>query len=249
MNSKILLLALIFISLFSCQKENDKMLILISKDSHANIEQWLKAIDPDISTKVFYDIPRDSMSFFLKKANGIIIGGGEDVNPLLYNKPEYISVCEAPDNFRDSIEVLMIEYAMRKKIPLLGICRGNQIMNVVNGGTLIPDIPSFVPESNILHRFKNDSAHYIIPVANSWIENSLNYDSIWVNSHHHQAVGKISPQFMVSAYAPDSVIESIEIKDKNAHPFAVGVQWHPESLDDNLSEQIGKLFLEELKAL
>ncbi len=247
MNIKLVILFFILISFFSCQKQNDKRLILISKDSHANIEHWLKAIDSDISTKVFYEIPRDSMSFFLGEANGIIIGGGEDVNPLLYNKPEYISVCEAPDNFRDSIEVLMIEYAMRKKIPLLGICRGNQIMNVVNGGTLIPDIPSFVPESNILHRFKTDSAHIITPVKDSWIENSLKYNTIWVNSHHHQSVDKIAPNFIVSAYAEDSVIESIEINDTSIHPFAIAVQWHPESLNDELSKQIGILFISKIK--
>ncbi len=234
------------IVLFSCQKK-ETTLVLISKDSHSNIEHWLKGIDSEISTRIFYNIPKDSMQFFLEKANGIVLGGGEDVNPLQYHKPEYDTICDAPDDFRDSIETLMIDYALFNKVPLLGICRGQQIMNVVGGGTLIPDIPSFIPESNILHRFKTDSAHIITPVKDSWIENSLKYNTIWVNSHHHQSVDKIAPNFIVSAYAPDSVVESIEINDTSILPFAIGVQWHPESLNDELSKQIGVLFISKIK--
>lgn len=243
---KLMSISLLIIILFSCQKPKEK-LILVSKDSHSNIEHWLKAIDTDINIRVFYDIPKDSMLYFLKQASGIIIGGGEDVNPLQYNKPEYVSVCEAPDNFRDSIEILMIDFAMQNKISLLGICRGQQIINVAGGGTLIPDIPSFKPQSKIAHRFANDSAHQILIVNNSWLEKQIKHNITWVNSHHHQAVGEIAPNFKVSAYAPDSIIESIEIKDKNIHPFAIGIQWHPETLNDNLSKQIGVLFLSKLK--
>lgn len=246
MKTRFIIFALTLIVLFSCQKKGTT-LVLISKDSHSNIEHWLKGLDSEISTRVFYDLPRDSMQFFLEKANGIILGGGEDVNPLQYHKPEYDTICETPDNFRDSIETLMIDYALLNKVPLLGICRGQQIMNVVGGGTLIPDIPSFIANSEIAHRFKNDSAHIIIPVKDSWIEKMLTYNTIWVNSHHHQSVDKIAPNFIVSAYAEDSVIESIEINDPSIHPFAIAVQWHPESLNDELSNQIGVLFISKIQ--
>ena len=228
------------ISIVSCTSQQ-KPLILISKDGKERIEIWLKNIDSNIETKVFYSIPTDSMNYYLHKAEGIVISGGEDVNPKLYDKPSYVSLCDLPDDFRDSIEIIMIKFAIDNKIPLLGICRGVQIMNVVNGGTLIPDIPTFYPNSNINHRSKINRAHFVIPEPNSWIENNLTYDTIWVNSRHHQSVDIIAPQFKVSAYSPDSVVESIEIKTQ--HPFAIGVQWHPESLEDEISHQIGALFL------
>ncbi len=248
MNIKTFAIIFSFIGLFSCYTtEKHHTLILISKDYNSNINNWLKNIDSNITTKVFYTIPTDSMDFYLQMANGVVIGGGEDVNPLLYNKHEYDSLCETPDNYRDSIEILMIHYAIKNKIPLLGICRGNQIMNVANGGTLIPDIPTFFPHSNISHRYKNDSAHYIIPAQDSWIEKQLIFDTIWVNSHHHQSIDAIAPNFMVAAYAPDSIIESIELIEKSTHPFVVGVQWHPESLNNSISHQIGKLFIDKVK--
>ena len=237
-----LIILTIIVSLVSCQT-NTKPLILISKDYNKNIEDWLKNIDSNITTKVFYTIPLDSMDYYLHNTKGIIIGGGEDINPKLYNYSDNDNLCETPDNYRDSIENLMIKFAMNSKIPLLGICRGNQIMNAVNGGTLIPDIPTFYPNSNIKHRGKTSKDHFIIPQSNSWIEKELNYDTIWVNSRHHQAVDKIAPQFMVSAYSPDSVIESIEVIDKRLHPFAIGIQWHPEGLNDSISYQIGKIFI------
>ncbi len=242
MKTKLSFTLLLLLSLFSCQKK-DNALILISKDSHARIEHWLKNIEPSIKTRVFYNIPKDSLQLFLEKAKGFVLGGGEDVNPELYHQPEYDTICEPPDNYRDSIELLMINFAMNNKIPILGICRGNQILNVANGGTLIPDIPTFIPKDSIQHRSDSDSAHIILPVQNSWIETELTYQTIWVNSHHHQAIGKLAPNFTIAAFAPDSIIESIEIKDKNSHPFAIGIQWHPESLHDHLSKQIGKLFI------
>jgi len=247
MKQKTLLAIMLFTALIGCNTANKQAaLILISKDYNSNINSWLKKIDPEITTKVFYTIPTDSMEYYLQHADGIVIGGGEDVNPLLYNKHEYDSLCDKPDNYRDSIEFLMINHAMKHNIPLLGICRGNQIMNVANGGTLIPDIPTFYPNSNISHRYKNDSAHYIIPAQGSWINKELTFDTIWVNSHHHQSVDAIAPNFKVAAYAPDSVVESIELRHGSL-TFIVGVQWHPESLNDNVSYQIGKLFINKIK--
>lgn len=242
---KLIALALI-LTLVSCQP-NPKPLVLISKDNKSHIENWLQNIDTNITTRVFYTIPLDSMNYYLNNANGIIIGGGEDINPKLYNYSDNGNLCETPDNYRDSIEKLMIKFAIDHKIPLLGICRGNQIINAVNGGTLIPDIPTFYPNSNIKHRGKTNRDHYIIPERNSWIERQLSYDTIWVNSRHHQAIDKVSPLFTVSAYSSDSVIESIEIKNKDTHPFAIGIQWHPEGLTDSISNQIGRLFIIQVK--
>ena len=195
----------------------------------------------------FYSIPVDSMDYYLNESDGIIMTGGEDVNPLLYGKPDYKDLCEEPDNFRDSIEKVMIRYSFKRKIPLIGICRGQQIANAVNGGTLIPDLPTATPESKIMHRSTSDSAHLVVPTVDSWIAANFGMKTFWVNSRHHQAVDNVARGFKVAAYAPDGVVESIEIADKQLHPFVICVQWHPENLRDSVSTTLGNLFLSEIR--
>ena len=221
-------------------------LILISKDSGHRIEKWLSSVDPGFEIREFYFIPPDSMEYYLARADGIIIGGGEDVNPALYGKPEFLVDCGKVDDFRDSIESVLIQFALSNDIPLLGICRGQQIINVVAGGTLIPDLPTYKP-GPIIHRNESDSAHTIYAEAGSWLTGLIGQDTVWVNSRHHQAVDEVSQKFRIAAYAPDGVIESIEIRHEEHHPFAKAVQWHPESLYDSLSYSIGRLFLSSIK--
>jgi putative glutamine amidotransferase len=242
------LLVLFVISLlWSCERPQEKKLILISKDYNGHIQGWMKDLNPENTLRVFYEIPKDSMQFFLKKADAMIIGGGRDIHPTIYDKPDYVEVCGEFDRFRDSIEILMIHYAMTNKVPVLGICRGHQILNAANGGSLIPDIPSFIPESELQHRSDSVDAHEIEMLENTWLSKLMPEKKYMVNSRHHQCVDKVAPNFVVAARSADGVIESIEIQDKNIHPFAKGVQWHPESLRNELSMSIGKLFLEQLE--
>ncbi|MCK9207343.1 MAG: gamma-glutamyl-gamma-aminobutyrate hydrolase family protein [Salinivirgaceae bacterium] len=229
---------IVFVS--SC---NQEPLVLVSKDSKLMVQQWLKNEDSTLWIREFYSIPTDSMDYFLAMADGMVLCGGEDVNPIHYNKPEYDSICEGYDDFRDSIELLMIRFAMEHKVPIFGICRGHQILNVGNGGTLIPDIPTFIPSSTLTHRVKTYDAHWVNTEAQSWLKTCFGADSFRVNSRHHQSVDLVAPGFTVAAYAPDGVIESIEFSDTLKHPFAVGVQWHPEALNDSLSKQMAKHFL------
>lgn len=168
--------------------------------------------------------------------------GGEDVNPELYGRPGYKDLCELPDNFRDSIEKVMILYAMNEKRPMLGICRGQQIINVVNGGTLIPDIPTSIPHSVIPHRSKSDSAHLVTAFENSWMDFPGESRIHWVNSRHHQSVDRVADGFKIAAKSADGIIESIEIDD-GLHPFVICVQWHPEGLRDPLATKLGRKFL------
>ncbi len=242
---KKLLVFLSFVVFFSCQKK--ELHILISKDYENMIHNWLQQADENIITHEFYSLPIDSLEHYLNKADGMVLGGGEDVNPKLYDKPDYDSLCEDYDNYRDSIEVLMIQFAMDNKIPIFGICRGQQLLNVVNGGTLIPDIPTFKTKSLLNHRIKTTYAHRVIAVSDSWLANSFYVDTFDVNSRHHQAVDKLAPGFVVAAFAPDSVIESIILADSLRHPFAAAVQWHPEGLTDTLSFNIARYFINQVK--
>lgn len=230
----------IVLLLLSCSNR-EQTLILISKDSNSRIEQWLKTIDPEIKTRVFYAISNDSMNYYLEKANAIVIGGGEDVNPVRYKKPEYRPICGTIDDFRDSIEFLMINFALEKQLPLLGICRGHQIMNVAMGGSLIPDIPTFY-DSLSNHRSKAKYAHNVNITDRSGILGKLQVDSLKVNSRHHQSVDRLSTQLKATAYSNDGIVEAIESSREN-DVFLLGVQWHPESLLDSASIEIGTLFL------
>jgi putative glutamine amidotransferase len=121
----------------------------------------------------------------------------------------------------------MIQYAMENDIPLLGICRGHQILNVANNGSLIIDIPSDY-DTTIVHRKGGD--HMVRIIEGTLLSDLILPDSGLVNSSHHQAVEDLAPGFRASAFAPDGIIEAIEPVDPYEHPFILGVQWHPETL-------------------
>jgi len=237
-----LILILTLLLIFGCSNEK-QIIVLISKDSHSRIEKWLHKADPTIVTREFYSIPVDSMDYFLVKADGIVIGGGEDIHPSVYGKKEYVEVCGEFDLFRDSIEMVLIQHAMAKNIPLLGICRGHQMLNAANGGTLIPDIPSFL-NSTIVHNSMSDSAHLVLVDRNSWLYEATGEDTLWVNSRHHQCVDELALGFRIVAKATDGIVESIQITPSEKGGFVAGIQWHPEGLLDIPSMQLADYFLE-----
>ncbi len=246
-----ILLLLIVVFAYSCgeevaKTETSKLNIVVSKDSRSTVSNWLKGIDSTINITVVYDLPLDSAMQILKSADGVVITGGDDINPINYNKPDYDKYCEGYDNRRDTLEINMINYAMANKIALLGICRGHQIMNAANGGTLIPDIETFFKIEEKVHRQSKakDSVHTIIPTKNSWIPAKFHKDGqeIYVNSIHHQSVENLSNLFELQATAKDGVVESMIAKDTTL--FAIGVQWHPELERDELATYLGQIFLE-----
>jgi len=171
----------------------------------------------------------------LEGLDGLLLPGGEDVDPARYGEPRHETVVDA-DPVRDQFEVTLLLEARRRRMPILAICRGIQVLNVACGGTLIQDIPSQVPEA-IEHNFKVP-AHMPFHLAHEvWLEKDtllarlmkeslVSGDTLAVNSRHHQAVKDVAPGFKVVATAPDGVIEAIE---DPAARFCLGVQWHPEN--------------------
>ena len=240
---KILILILVFLILFSCKnrketyqkKKETTPVILVSKDSERVFETWLgESVGNDnfkcinmYSVKII-----DSLKTLLRMADGIIISGGEDVNPELYGKELEKDRCGIFDNYRDFLEQIMISYAIENKIPLLGICRGHQIMNVTLDGSLIIDIPEDIG-SDSLHRNEGRTNHMIYLEKDSYVFNIVKADSGIILSNHHQAVDKIAPDYKISSYAVDKIAESLEPVDTTIHPFILGVQWHPEGMDVN----------------
>lgn len=163
---------------------------------------------------------------------GLMLAGGEDVNPDLYGEPPHPAL-GAVDADRDRFELALIEQALASGLPMLGICRGLQVLNVACGGTLIQDIPSEVPTA-LNHRVpepRNVVAHDIWvtrgTTLSAILQERLNQDDACpVNSRHHQAIKRLANGFEVAATAPDGIIEAIE---RRGDVFCLAVQWHPEN--------------------
>lgn len=247
------ILMLIFVACQSAPKEEKptqkpSLTILISKaHPKKNYQKWLEAHGNQLNIHHLYELSHAQVDSLLPLADGILISGGEDVEPSKYGKGEEIERCGKINLKRDSLELKMIRYAMDHQVPLLGICRGEQILNVANGGSLIIDIPTDVGEQ-VKHRGadKEKAYHPIDLVVNTTIYKIAQGKTDTVRSSHHQAVERLAEGFRVAAYSPDSVIEAIEWADSVTHPFLMGVQWHPEKMgyQNVLSGCFAKAFLE-----
>ena len=162
---------------------------------------------------------------YVDMIDGLLIPGCDsDIHPILYGEEvKYSSV--KPELLRAEFEIKLMEAALKKNIPFLGICHGMQLMNIFYGGTLIQHIPSEVV-TNIIHRQdhpKTALTHKIIIKDNTKL-------STMVNSSHHQAIKNIGSGLVVSAIAPDGVIEAIE---DPSYKFMIGCEWHPEYMSKN----------------
>ena len=156
----------------------------------------------------------DQINAILEAIDGLVMTGGEDIDPLKYfgEEPNLHLGTIVPE--RDAFDVKLIRMAVAKGIPVLGICRGEQIMNVAFGGTLYQNAP------------RNYATHSIDVEPNSLLYNQLGgVKKINVNSYHHQAVKDVAPGFRVTAYSKDGIVEAIE---KEGTDCVWGVQFHPE---------------------
>lgn len=162
----------------------------------------------------------------IQLVDGLIITGGYDIQPLLYNEEPHKNLGSTSSS-RDFCEFNLLKEAMNKKIPYLGICRGSQVLNVVAGGTLYQDINS-MDNFFVSHIQKGDQdkpSHSITINKDSHLYKVFG-EYYKVNSFHHQSVKDVANGFKISATAPDGTIEGIEKIDENN--FLMGVQWHPE---------------------
>lgn len=170
-----------------------------------------------------------------ERLEGILVTGGGDIDPTCYGAAQSIYTTEV-DIHRDEVEIQLIRWAVEDNKPLLGICRGHQVMNVALGGTLIQDIRDEIPNS-LRHDSPSDEWFTKLPHEISIDPDSKLYKTLGVttkrlavNSMHHQSVNQIAPELCLVARADDGVIEGIEHPERQ---FAIGVQWHPEALFDS----------------
>ncbi|NBW84951.1 MAG: gamma-glutamyl-gamma-aminobutyrate hydrolase family protein, partial [Proteobacteria bacterium] len=162
--------------------------------------------------------------------------------------PEDSLLCEI-DLGRDTLEFYIIEYAIQNQMPILGICRGMQMMNVATGGSLIVDIPSEV-KNHLDHQngLPEDSYHRVMIEKSSLLNSLLESNEEIVNSNHHQSVDKLGKNLVISAKTSDGVVEAIEWKDKENMAWFLGVQWHPERLiNKNATEPILLEFVKQIE--
>jgi len=164
---------------------------------------------------------------YLGMLDGLIITGGAfDVSPALYGDTTTHETVVTKDK-RTQFEFAMVKGALERKMPILGICGGQQLLNVVLGGTLIQHIPDSI-ENALEHEQKNlrtEPGHSIAIAKGSLLHSITGKEVMHVNTAHHQAVDKPAPGVTITAASTDGVIEAIEYP---AHPFCLGVQWHPE---------------------
>jgi len=172
----------------------------------------------------------DAIAACLDAVDGILLQGGADVAPSSYGQVPR-QAAWAGDPLRDHYEIALTKAALVAGLPVLGICRGIQVLNVALGGTLLQDIESQHPDA-LSHRDwpRYEIVEHTVALApNSWLREVYEDAEILVNTIHHQAVDAPAAGFEVTARAPDGIVEAIE--SRSAERWAVGVQWHPEWLD------------------
>jgi len=175
---------------------------------------------------------------FLDRISGLVVTGGAfDVPPEAYGESARDGL-GALKPARTFFETALLQAALRRNLPVLGICGGMQLLNVVLGGTLFQDIQRELPEARN-HEQAHDRAHPSHPVEvreGTVLAELVGRGQLMVNSTHHQAVSRLGEGLVASAVAPDGVVEAIESSNGG---FAVGVQWHPELLLQSMPLQLG----------
>jgi putative glutamine amidotransferase len=183
----------------------------------------------------------DTLREIYARLDGLLLPGGPDVDPAHYHAERHPHL-GLVDDARDNVELTLARWSVSDDMPTFGICRGHQVLNVALGGTLIQDIPSQV-ETGLSHDIPDGTPrsrrmHDISIQPGSRLAQILGTTQVQVNSIHHQSVEMAAPDAVVTAEAPDGVVEALEVPDKT---FVLSVQWHPEDLYEN-DEGMRRLF-------
>lgn len=175
--------------------------------------RWVELSDPEQAVQ-------DALT-----CDGLLLPGGGDMDPKFYGQ-ERIPACGEPNLLRDAAEPLLLRAFLAANKPVLGICRGIQVMNAVLGGDLYQDIKPF---EHLPHNDHWAKVHTVTVRRGTLLSRILGQDTVLVNSQHHQAVDRVAPGFTLAALSEDGIVEAIEKPDAG---FCLGVQWHPEWLSD-----------------
>lgn len=177
----------------------------------------------------------------LDGVDGLVLTGGEDMDPAWYRMEPHPKA-NPPSRERDLFELALLATARQREIPMLGICRGIQVLNVALGGTLWQDLPSELvgavdhsPEAA-----RSDRTHVVRLQAGSLIASALGGTEVRVNSFHHQAIRDLAPKLVATGWTEDGLIEAVE--GAPGEPWLLAVQWHPEEMHADLRSPDRGLF-------
>ncbi|KAA6301028.1 MAG: putative glutamine amidotransferase [Candidatus Ordinivivax streblomastigis] len=177
----------------------------------------------------------------LSQIDGLILTGGGDIHPSFFNDELHPSV-DSYNVERDRYDLYLARKAAAKQMPILGICRGHQVLNVAFGGNMIQDIPSQVPQSKVNHNQLEErpiGTHQVRIIPNSGLHEILKKEHLLANSFHHQAVKTLAPEWEAVASTEDGIIEAIESTEGKS---IIGVQWHPENMAVDGNDTMLSLF-------
>ena len=219
-------------------------------EKHENYVQWLKDRDPSIQV---IRLGVEGGAGVIAGCDALVLSGGVDVHPEFYGGGKKYP--KAPARWRkdrDHFERMVFGYALEHQLPVLGVCRGLQLINVLCGGTLIQDLGErgdrtheAVGDTDMRHRVRLERDSLLYSVAGQ--------DMGEANSAHHQAIGALGEGLKVNCRADDGTIEGIEWKDADEKPFMLAVQWHPERMyteklqDAGLYRQVRDRFVKEIE--
>lgn len=196
---------------------------------HAIREDYVRCVEQANAVPVVLaaGLP-DHAPTLLDRIDGLVLSGGADLDPELYAQAPHPKLRRV-DRRRDDFELALVRLALERDLPTLAICRGQQVLNVALGGTLVQDIPSTI-KGAMQHDApgrRSRRSHPVEMLAGSRLREILGHDTVSVNSFHHQSVDRVGAGLVVSGRCPqDDVIEALEMPERR---FVLAVQWHPES--------------------
>jgi putative glutamine amidotransferase len=216
----------------------------LNGDKYPQYVAWVRGAQPDAEIVQLSHAAANAAE--VEALDGIVLTGGGDIHPKFYDRPDHLPLVKGVDESRDAFELDVISRALTADLPILGVCRGMQVMNVALGGTIVPDLPT---DGYKEHRGAEGTTltHPLEVVPHTLVHMLAGAARATVNSFHHQAVDALGRGLIRAGLSPDGVTEAAEWAIKDNMPFLLLVQWHPERAPgDALSKNIISMFVREV---